>query len=435
MWYAAYVIWMFATSSGIMVPLNAALFNIIKIPAPWVMSIIGIIWLTFVTLVVLRGVDTIKKITSIGGIAVLSLNAVLLIGALLVLVLNGHPATPITPEAFIHSPKPGFDNTSIIGFVAFMVFAVFAYGGVEAVGGLVDQTENPKKNFPRGVITAAIIISIGYSLLIFMTGFFLNYQSHGAFFNGVQSGEINLGTAGYITIQYLGQAIGSALHMSASSVTLMGSIFKAFMGLAMLLTLMGAFFTLMYSPLKQIIEGTPKKLWPGKLGQLDEKTGMPKVAMFVQLGIATVFIVANMLISFVNAGAQASFFAVITNMMNVAMPLPYLFISYAYIKFKLNNQIEKPFEAFKSKGLGTIAAIASILVVGFAIVFTVFQPILQPKTASSLGGVGDAITMIAGPVIFGIIAFAIMTTYQSKNPEEYALLTNLSDKETHHSEK
>lgn len=429
MWYCAYVIWMFATSSGLMVPLNAAFFNIIPIPAPWVMSIIGIIWLTIVTLVVLRGVDTIKKITSIGGIAVLSLNAFLVIGAFLVLILNGHPATPITLDAFVTSPKPGFDNHSIIGFIAFMVFAVFAYGGTEAVGGLVDETENPKKNFPRGVITAAVIISIGYSLLIFMTGFFLDYQSGGEFFKGVTSGTINLGTAGYITIQYLGQAVAQGLHMSASHVLLMGNIFKAFMGLAMLLTLMGAFFTLMYSPAKQIITGTPDKLFPGKLGQLDPKTGLPRVAMFVQLGIATVFILANMAISFVNSGAQESFFAIITNMMNVAMPLPYLFISYAYIKFKYNKEIEKPFEIFKSKAFATLAAVAAILVVGFSIGFTVIQPIIQPSAASSLGGVGDAVTMIAGPVIFGFLAYFMMARFKKNNPEEYRALSELSASE------
>lgn len=425
MWYAAYVIWMFATSSGLMVPINALTFGGIAIPKPWIMSIIGLIWLIIVTLVVLRGVDTVKKITSIGGIAVLSLNAFLLIGALIVLILNGHPATPITLSAFTHSPNPSFDNSSIIGFVAFMVFAVFAYGGVEAVGGLVDQTYKPKKNFPRGVIISAVTIAIGYSLLIFMTGFFLDYRTGGAFFNGVKDQTINLGTAGYITIEYLGQAIGQALHMSHSNVVLMGSIFKAFMGLAMLLTLMGAFFTLMYSPLKQIINGTPAKLWPGKLGQIDEKTGMPRVAMFVQLAIAAVFIIVNMLVSFANAGAQASFFAVITNMMNVAMPLPYLFIAFAYIKFKWNKSIEKPFEVFKSNVFGTVAAVASFIVVGFAIGFTVVQPIIQPSAASDLGGIGDAITMIGGPVIFGIVAYWMMSRYAKNNPEEYSHLRDI----------
>jgi hypothetical protein len=34
-----------------------------------------------------------------------------------------------------------------------VVFAIFAYGGIEAVGGLVDKTENPEKNFAKGIIS------------------------------------------------------------------------------------------------------------------------------------------------------------------------------------------------------------------------------------------------------------------------------------------
>jgi amino acid transporter len=433
MWYGAYVIWMFATSSGIMVPLRSAFLDSFSMPSPFWMSIIGLIWLTLVTIVVLRGVDTIKVLTSIGGIAVLSLNVFLLLGSLLVLALNSFkPATAITLSAFTHSPAPGFDNSSIIGFVAFMVFAIFAYGGVEAVGGLVDETENPEKNFPKGVITAAIIIAIGYSLLIFMTGFFLDYHTGGAFFEGVKNGTINLGTAGYVVIQFLGQAMGQAFHMSTAGALMLGKIFKAFMGIAMLLTLMGAFFTLMYSPAKQLITGAPEKVWPGKLGHIDEKTGMPRVAMWVQLGIAATFIIINMVVSSINAGAQAVFFSIITNMMNVAMVLPYLFISVAYMKFKLNDDIEKPFVIFKSKAFGVIASAASILTVGFSIIFTVIQPIVDPAAASNLGGFGDAFTMILGPLVFGTIAFVLMTRFQNKYPEDYKALHELSADEVHH---
>ena len=45
----------------------------------------------------------------------------------------------------------------------------------------------------------------------------------------------------------------------------MGSWMARFVGLSMVLALSGAFFTLAYAPLKQIIEGTPKELWPGKM--------------------------------------------------------------------------------------------------------------------------------------------------------------------------
>ncbi len=35
--------------------------------------------------------------------------------------------------------------------LSFVVFAIFAYGGIEAVGGLVDKTEKTEKNFAKGM--------------------------------------------------------------------------------------------------------------------------------------------------------------------------------------------------------------------------------------------------------------------------------------------
>lgn len=56
----------------------------------------------------------------------------------------------------------------------------------------------------------------------------------------------------------------------------------------MFLALTGAFFTLSYAPLKQLIEGTPNKLWPGKMAKIEN--GMPLNAMRVQCIIVMVFI-------------------------------------------------------------------------------------------------------------------------------------------------
>lgn len=69
---------------------------------------------------------------------------------------------------FLASPNPGYQSG--LAMLSFVVFAIFAYGGIEAVGGLVDKTENPEKNFAKGIVFAAIVISIGYSLAIFLAG-------------------------------------------------------------------------------------------------------------------------------------------------------------------------------------------------------------------------------------------------------------------------
>lgn len=96
------------------------------------------------------------------------LNVMLIGGALLVLIGNkGELAQPITSVAsFVDSPNPEYAGS--IAMLAFLVYALFAYGGTEAVGGLVDETENLEKNFGKGLTIAAIIVAVGYSIGIFV---------------------------------------------------------------------------------------------------------------------------------------------------------------------------------------------------------------------------------------------------------------------------
>ena len=436
MWYASYVIWMVNVASGIVVPVMTFITGdptFTKTWPAWSFSVIGIIWMLIITFVSARGLNAITKVTGAGGVAVLALNGVLLLGAIIILLIKGHPATPITLHAFTTTPAPSKLGTSgAIGAVAFLVYAIFAYGGVEAVGGLVDETEEPEKNFPKGVVTSAIIIAVGYSLMILMVGMFMNYQTGGAFMKDVTAGNVSLGTIGYYTIAALGKALGAAFGMSASGASALGNIFARFMGLAMTLSLAGAFFTLCYSPVKQILAGTPEKLWPGRYGKFNEKTGMPTFAMNVQLIIVIVFIALNMLLNLVGgaSGANASviFFAILTNMTNVAMTIPYLLIIVAYVKFKSNDKIAKPFKIM-SKGVGMAGAVTGFLVVGFANLFTIIQPIFQPETSGTGYPVLDVITMVLGPVLFAIAAVLLMNNYKSKYPKEFEALSQLSDDE------
>ncbi|MCE2141516.1 glutamate/gamma-aminobutyrate family transporter YjeM, partial [Streptococcus thermophilus] len=93
----------------------------------------------------------------------------------------------------------------IVAFIAFLVFAVFAYGGVESIAGLVDQTHEPEKNFPRGIITSALIIAVGYSVAILSVGFFVDYSQ---WIPAIKDGSMNLGTVPYMLLQNLGEAVG-----------------------------------------------------------------------------------------------------------------------------------------------------------------------------------------------------------------------------------
>ncbi len=166
--------------------------------------------------------------------------------------------------------------------LSFVVFA--AYGGIEAVGGLVDKTENPEKNFAKGIVFAAIVISIGYSLAIFLWGVSTNWQQV------LSNGSVNLGNITYVLMKSLGVTLGNALHLSPEASLSLGVWFARITGLSMFLAYTGAFFTLCYSPLKAIIQGTPKALSaPEPMTRLNAM-GMPSIAMWMQCRLVTVFI-------------------------------------------------------------------------------------------------------------------------------------------------
>lgn len=402
MWYASYIVWMVNISSGIWVVASTAIFgsdltarlHIFGLNATQSMGLLGALLMTIFTLTASKGLNKITKVTSLGGIAVTLLNLVLLVGALTVFALNGFQlAQPIASikEGFFNSPNPNYQT--IISTVSFMVFAIFAYGGIEVIGGLVDQTENAEKTFPKGITIAAIVISLGYALGIFFVGMFTNWE-----FVANKPG-VHIGNFSYVTMENLGYQLGLAFNASESTSVMLGKIMSRYMGISMVLALTGAFFTLLYSPLKQLIEGTPTEMWPKKLSKIEDD--MPKNAMWIQWAIVVAFILG---VSFGGQGAEA-FFMKLTLMTNVAMTIPYLLIAYAFPAFKEKKEIEKPFVIFKTSTSVKVATFFTVVSVGFANITTIIEP-------ATKGHISDTIWMIVGPIFFSILALGIYYRYE-----------------------
>ncbi len=290
--------------------------------------------------------------------------------------------------------------------LSFVVFAIFAYGGIEAVGGLVDKTEKPEKNFAKGIVFAAIVISVGYSLAIFLWGVSTNWQQV------LSNNSVNLGNITYILMKSLGMTLGNALHLSPETAMAMGVWFARITGLSMFLAYTGAFFTLSYSPLKAIIQGTPKALWPAPMTKLNA-VGMPTTAMWLQCLLVSLFI---LLVSFGGDTASA-FYNKLTLMANVSMTLPYLFLALAFPFFKSRVGLERPFVIFKTRAATLLATGVVVLVVTFANVFTIIQPVIEA------GDWNSALWMTGGPIFFSLLAMAIYQNYSRRVNRQPVLVT------------
>lgn len=394
MWYASYIVWMVNVSTNIWVPFSNAIFgadmtnswSLFGLTSPQTLGVLGILWLIVVFILISRGLSSVKKVTSIGGTAVLLLNVVLLVGALSILALNGGEfAQPIgsLSDALTVSPNPNYHSS--IAMMSFLTFAIFAFGGAEIIGGLVDQTEKPLKNFPKGLLIAAGVISIGYALGILMVGIFTNWDSV------LADPLVNTGNVTFIVMQNLGYQLGNAFGASEAVALQIGSLVARFVGISMFFATSGAFMTLSYGPLKQLIDGTPKRIWPKYLTTF--KNGLPINAMRIQAMLAIILIV---LVSF-GGESVSEFFDKIVLMTNVAMTLPYAFISIAFIFFKCRDNIEKPFVIYKTKAIAIIFGCIVTAVVMFANLFTIIEPAIN-------GNLANTLWMVGGPVFFGIVA-------------------------------
>lgn len=401
MWFASYVIWMVSTSSKVWIPLSTFIFGgdktqewrLFSLTPTQTVGILAIVWMIVITFFASRGLKQISKVTAVGGIAVTGLNLVLLLVSVLIIILNGGEfAQPITGwSSFVESPNPSYITP--LATLSFVVFAIFAYGGIEAVGGLVDQTKNPEKNFPKGVIISAIIISVGYALGIFLWGVSANWLQ-------VLSGKTtNLGNITYVLMYNLGFELGNAFQLSATTAASIGTWFARITGLSMFLAYTGAFFTLIYSPLKTLIQGTPAKVWPKKMTQMN-KANMPEFAMWMQC-LAVIIII--LLASFGGDNASA-FYNKLTLMANVSMTLPYLFLAFAFPFFKAKTGLNREFVIYKKKWQTYLGTIVVLIVVGFANVFTIINPSLN-------GDYSSTIWMIAGPVVFAFVAYILYEYY------------------------
>ncbi len=401
MQYAAYIIWMVNICSTVWVPLSNAIFGSDRTPSlsllglnsTQVLGLLGIALIVLVTAVTSRGLGSISRITSAGGRAVALLNAVLLAGAFFVLIANGGKlAQPVTSTmSFVRSPNPQYG--SLPAMLSFAVFAIFAYGGTEVTGGVVDQTENAAVTFPKGLAISAAIITVGYSLGIFAVGIFTHWD------NVLASDNINIANALYVIMNNLGYQIGLAAGLSSAASLTAGCWMARYVGISMFLSMMGSFFTFSYSPLKQLIEGTPKGLWPGRMAEV--KNGVPSFAIWIQCALIAAVI---FLTSFGGDAAQV-FFTRLVLMANVSMTLPYLFLCGSFPAFKAKKELARPFEIYKTRRSALAAPLISAVTVGFANLFTIIQPAMTGDLSSTLW-------MITGPAFFSIVAWLMYGRYE-----------------------
>lgn len=401
---ASWIIWMITISQKVWIPLATLIsghdttgsWSLFGLGSGKTIGILAVLFVLVVAFFVTNGVKSISRISAIGGTAVMALNGILLVISLIVVFAHGgHFAEPIHAKSFIVSTAPGF--TTVPEMIAFALYAIFAYAGLEQMGGIIDDVDHAEKNYPKATIFATAIIGIGYALSILLWGATTNWTdlSHDK--------AANLGNIVYVLMNNLGYQFGSVLGLSHGGMVTMGNFFARFAGISMFLAYMGSFFVLTFAPLKSFILGTPAKVWPKKITELN-KHGVPAAAVWAQAIIVAVLV---LLISF--GGKNASqLYLVLTNMSNVASSLPYVFLVLAFPLFKNLKDIERPFIFYKSQTSTWIVTIITDALIIVSIGLTIIQPFQQHDYFSG-------IWTLAGPIVFGLMAWIMFEIAEKKH--------------------
>ena len=392
-WYASWIVWMISTAPKIWIPFSTMIngsdqtqsWHLLGLSDTATIGLLGILWILIVTFLDCHGIKFITRVSSIGGTFIVTVVSIFCISSLLLLVINhGRLAEPIRGfNSLAQSPNPSFKT--FIPIVSFIIYALFAYGGIESMGGMIDRLKHPTRTFPLGIIIATVIIAISYAGTIFLCGVSTNWQQ----ILGHQS--VNLGNVLYVIINNLGYVLGKAFGLSTSRAMVVGHAFNHFAGLSLWLGYGGSFFVLLYSPLKSFIMGASKRLLPKRATQLNQHK-MPSVALWCQ---AIFVIIILLIISFSGSNAQ-KYYLVLTDMTNISMAFPYVFLIGAFPAFK-RKSLTRPFVFYKNRTFTNVVTTIVLTVLIVAFVFTAIEPIIEHDYVT-------AFWTIIGPVLFSSAA-------------------------------
>lgn len=310
-----------------------ALFGENRFTNPTVLVYVSIILAILLTYIATLGVQKFSKISDIGGKLTLIATVLFIVFAVVGVAVGKTPsATTFSAKTVI----PQF-NASYFSTFSWLLLAV---AGSEVAGTYIKDVDNPKKNFPKGVIIATIFIAVAYVIGSLAVCF-------------VASPEVlakaNLKDAGYIVYKILAQKWGLGT----------GKVVVQIYALICSITSVAAYVVWMESPLRAMFSEVPEGTFPKFITKKREDGTMVN-ALWVQCGILLVLVAVPL----IGLKGIDNFFTLLTNLSSLSLVIPYIVLAAAYLAFRMKGN-HAPFEMLKSKAVVIITSIV-VLFLGIA---------------------------------------------------------------------
>lgn len=304
---------------------NGELASVIKGLEPLILQSIVLVIFLILLYVSTKGMKVLKVIGGIAGTAMFVMSLLFILLGLAAPAITGQIATPdLSLQSFI--PKFDFSYLTTISLL------VFAVGGAEKIAPYVNNTKNPSKNFPRGMLALAAMVAICA---------LLGSVAMGMIFNSNAIPEDLMMNGQYYAFQLLGEHYG------------VGSLFVIIYGLANAAAQLSAVVFSIDAPLKVFLGDADSQFIPKSLTKTNKKGVLVNGYILTAVLVSILIIVPAL-----GSGDSNGLYNVLIKLNSVVMPMRYLWVFLAYMLLKkASGKFTTEYQFIKNQKLGFIVGL------------------------------------------------------------------------------
>lgn len=338
-------------------------------------SIVLAIFLVFLY-VATKGLKILKVVGNIAGTSMFVMSLLYIVLGLAAPAITGEVATPdITVSSFV----PKFD----FAYLTTLSMLVFAVGGAEKISPYVNNTKEPSKNFPKGMLVLAGMVAVCA---------ILGSVAMGMMFNANAIPEDLMMNGQYYAFQLLGEHYG------------VGNIFVIIYGLANAAAQLSALVFSIDAPLRVLLGEADERFIPKALTKTNKNGVLVNGYIMTAILVSTLIIVPAL-----GIGNTNELFNWLLQLNSVVMPMRYLWVFVAYIGLKkAANKFSTEYKFIKNPKIGFLMGLWCFAFTTFACVMGmfptnvdafsgewIFRVALNVMTPIILMGLGLILPMIA----------------------------------------
>ncbi|MCR8844628.1 amino acid permease [Paenibacillus sp. SC116] len=318
--------------------------SLVKEFSPVILQSITLLIFLFFLWIASRGISSLKRIGTIAGISVFVMSLLYIALAVTAPMLTGVQVA--TADMSVSSFIPEFN----FAYFTTLSMLVFAVGGAEKISPYVNNTHNPTKEFPRGMLVLAIMVAVCALLGSFAMG--MMFDSNNIPDDLKMNGQ-------YYAFQILGEYYG------------IGNVLMVLYALANTLAQISALAFSIDAPLKVLLSDSDDRYVPRALLKTN-KRGTPINGYIMTAVLVGILI----MVPAFGIGNMNTLFNWLLDLNSIVMPLRYLFVFLAFMALmKLSDKFISDYKFVKNNKVGFAIGLWCFVFTAFACLMGMFPKV------------------------------------------------------------